>query len=54
MCADGSESRYEDAVGECEECGGKVDAAGDTVEACCNYAYEYCPKCGYGACDGGC
>ena len=57
MCADGSESRYEDAVAECEECeecGGKIDSDGDTVEACCNYAREYCPACGYGACDDGC
>lgn len=54
MCADGSESHYEDAVGECEECGSKVDCNGDTVEACCNYAREYCKSCGYGACDGGC
>ena len=40
MCADGSSSRYEDAVG---ECGGKIDSDCDTVEACCNYAHEYCP-----------
>ena len=54
MCADGSESRYEDAVGECRGCVGKIDIDGDTVEECCNYAREYCPVCGYGACDGGC
>lgn len=38
MCADGSESRYEDTVAECEECeecGGKIDSDADTVEECC-------------------
>ena len=29
MCVDGSESRYEDAVGECKECRGKIDIHGD-------------------------
>ena len=54
MCADSSEARYEDAVAECEECGGKIDSDGYTVEEYCNYARECCPKCSYGACDGSC
>ena len=54
MCADTSFARYEDAVGECEECGGKIDSNGDSVEEYCNYAMEYCHACGYGACDGSC
>lgn len=54
MCADSTESRLEYAVGECKECGSKVDSEGDTVEASCNYAYEYCPSCGYGDCSEAC
>ena len=54
MCADGSESHYKDAVGECEECGGKIDKDGDSVEECCNHARETCEKCGYAPCDQGC
>ena len=40
MCADGSEARIEEAVGQCELCGARIDAYGDSVEECCNYAQE--------------
>ena len=56
MCCDGSESHYDDAVGECPECGGKVDKDGYSVEECCNYTPESdtCEKCGYAPCTGYC
>jgi hypothetical protein len=56
MCADGSDACYEDAVGECPECGGKIDKDGASVEECCNYCPESdrCPVCGYAPCTGYC
>ena len=54
MCADGSEARIEEAVGQCELCGARIDAYGDSVEECCNYAQEVCPECGDAPCTGYC
>ena len=54
MCADGSYSRIEDAVGECPECGGRIDKDNDTVEECCNHAQWTCPVCGNSPCTGYC
>ena len=54
MCADGSERRYEEAVAECPECGGKIDEDGYSVEECCNHAQTVCPPCGNAPCDGSC
>lgn len=53
MCCDGSEARLEDAVGECPECGARVDADGDSVEECCNYSPR-CKVCGDAPCDQSC
>lgn len=50
MCADGSEERLKDAVGECKDCGGRIDIEGYTVEECCNYAQETCEACGNAPC----
>jgi hypothetical protein len=54
MCADGSDAHLEDAVGECPACGGRIDAEGDSVEECCNYAEDTCPECGNAPCTGRC
>ena len=56
MCADGNEADYDSAVGECSECGGKIDKDGNSVEECCNYCPDddRCPKCGYAPCTGYC
>lgn len=45
---------YEDPVGECPECGGPIDAYGDTTEVCCIYSPKICNTCGYSPCDGSC
>ena len=41
-------------VGECPECGGPVDANGDTTETKCGYSPLVCSKCGYKPCDWSC
>lgn len=53
MCCDGCEEHLEDAVGECPECGARVDADGDSVEECCNYSPQ-CKTCGDAPCDQSC
>lgn len=54
MCADGSYERIEESVGECPECGGRIDKDNDTVEECCNHAQWTCPVCGNSPCTGYC
>ncbi len=53
MCCDGFPGRPEDTVGTCPECGGDVDADGDTTEGGCNYSTS-CKTCGSAPCDGSC
>lgn len=52
MCADGWDNS-EDAVGECPECGEKVDSEGDAVVGC-NYSPVQCTTCGSRPCDQSC
>lgn len=40
-------------VGECEECGSKIDSDGDSVDVC-YYSPVDCEECGYAPCDGSC
>ena len=53
MCCDGSSANLEEAVGECPECGARVDVYGYSVEECCNYS-PACKTCGDAPCDGSC
>lgn len=53
MCCDGGEARLEDAVGECPECGARVDVDGYSVEEYCNYSPR-CKTCGDAPCKGSC
>lgn len=53
MCCDGHGPYPEDTVGECPECGGDVDADGQSTEASCNYS-PACKTCGWAPCDGSC
>lgn len=40
--------------GVCPDCGGEVDADGDTTEARCHYSPVICKECGYAPCDDSC
>ena len=53
MCSDGYQPDDE-AVGECGNCGSKVDKDGDSVEHQCNYSPESCSICRDHPCDESC
>lgn len=52
MCCDSYQEG--ETVGECPDCGARVDADGFSTEVCCTYSPIACETCKDSPCDGSC